>query len=73
MATAFSVPASASPKSNCEAGLRKAEARFNSGVDRSQVDKVRKSITNARTFRDKGKFKKCAAITKKINKQLGTK
>ncbi len=71
IAAALSMPAVASPKTDCEAALEKAEARFNAGVNRSQVDKVRKSINNARNFRDKGKFKKCAEIANLIMKQLG--
>jgi hypothetical protein len=70
-AAAFAMPAGASPKSDCEEGLAKAEARFNAGVNRGAVDKVRKSINNARAFRDQGKFKKCAELAATINKQLG--
>jgi len=72
IAAALSTPAGASPKSKCEEGLAKAEARFNAGVDRAAVDRVRNAINRARDFRDQGKFKKCAEIAANINKQLGS-
>ena len=71
-AAAFAMPAQATPKTDCEEGLAKAEARFNAGVDRGAVDKVRKAINSARNLRDQGKYKKCAEIAANINKQLGT-
>ena len=71
---AFSHPASANPKSDCESRLQQAEENFtNSGLGRGANDKVRKAITNARRLRDKGKYKKCVAIANNVNKQLGTK
>ena len=72
IAAALSMPAGASPKTDCEAALEKAEAIANGSLGRGQANKVRKSINNARDFRDKGKFKKCAEMAELIIKQNGT-
>jgi hypothetical protein len=72
-AAVFAMPAGATPKTDCEEGLEKIETASNASLNRSQVEKVRRLITNAREMRDQGKFKRCAELVANVHKQMGIK
>ena len=76
--TAFSIPASASPKTDCESGLQQAQVDFDNSVDegtiaRKKQNSLHQMLLNARKLQKAGKYKKCVAVVTNVRKQLGIK
>ena len=70
----FSDPAYASPKTDCKKALQQVETDLNNrALDRSQKDRVRRSLVNARQAREDGKYKQCMKILNNMKKQWGIK
>lgn len=71
---AFSLPANATPKTECDSGLQRVETHLETNaLGRDAVDRVRRSLTNAKKFQEEKKYKKCAEIVNNMIKVLDVK